>query len=119
MNEALVYDLTEQLDRIAGALEHLGELMKPPAEDAPPAVPTEGEAPHLSLFLEALPTWQYNCLRRKLLPAGLAAKMLGISPAHLAALTKHGLIQAKGGRYDLLNLLMWLDSQSHNERIPH
>jgi hypothetical protein len=117
MNDALLYDLTEQLERIANSLEQLGEAMTEPipAREAPKQEGVSNTA-HLSLFLETLPTWQYNSLRRKLLPAGLAAKTLGISPAHLAALTRQGVIPAKGGRYDMLSLLMWLDSQANEER---
>jgi hypothetical protein len=115
MSDPLMYDLLEQLERMAAALENIGESMKPPAWEGPPALQPEGkpqqdEPPHLSLFLESLPTWQYNSLRRKLLPAGLAAKILGLSPARLAMLAKHGFIKGQGRRYDVMSLLMWLDS---------
>jgi hypothetical protein len=112
MNDSLIYDLTEQVERVAAALENLGDLMKPADDDEPQTAETADppKTAYLSLFLEKLPTWQYNCLRRKLLPASLAAKFLGISTAQLTTLTRHGLIKGKGGRYDLMALLMWLDS---------
>ena len=121
MNEALIYDLTEQLERIAGALEKLTD--GPALEQLFPKASTiEAQPPRescLSLFLEALPNWHYNCLRRKLFPASLAAKILGISSAHLALLTQNGLIKNKGGRYDLLTLLMWLDEEANPGGVAH
>lgn len=119
--EVLLYTLLEHTERIADSLEKTTALMSPepdePVGSAPEAKADRRAA--LSMFLENLPTWQYNCLRRKLLPAGLAAKMLGISPAQLNALTKAGAIKGKGGRYDILNLLMWLDSQANDERTEN
>ncbi len=112
MNDSLIYDLTEQVERVANALENLSEIMKPVAGDEPQRLEEldQPKTAYLSLFLETLPTWQYNCLRRKLLPASLAAKFLGISTAQLTTLARHGRIKGKGGRYDLMSLLMWLDS---------
>lgn len=117
MNNSLIYDLTEQVERVAAALENLGDLMKPAADDeALSLVATEvPKTAYLSLFLETLPTWQYNCLRRKVLPASLAAKILRISTAQLSALARHGRIRGKGGRYDLMSLLMWLDSNASQD----
>lgn len=121
-DNSLMYDVLEQLERIAAALENIGEAMNPPAEEEPKATET-AEPPrtsYLSLFLENLPAWQYGCLRRKLLPAGLAAKILGLSPARLATLAEHGFIKGKGGRYDLMSLLMWLDSEYNPDtEVPH
>lgn len=121
-DSSLMYDFLEQLERIAAALENIGEAINPPAEEEFKATETV-EPPrtsYLSLFLENLPAWQYDCLRRKLLPAGLAAKILGLSPARLAALAKHGFIKGKGGRYDLMSLLMWLDSEYNPDtEVPH
>lgn len=126
MNETVLYDLTEQLERIAGVLEGFNETMKPLAtgltalngyaEPLPEDEPVDASAGrHLSLFLENLPTWQYNCLRRKVIPLSMAAKILGVSSPELATLTRLGAIKAKSGRYDVLNLLMWLDSQAAPE----
>lgn len=126
MTEAVLYDITEQLERIAGAadqlervagaLENLCVLLKPPAGKKWKG-PRFAAGQHLSFFLEDLPTWHYECLRRKLLPAGLAARFLGLTPAQLEAFTERGLITSESGRYDILNLLMWLDAHAHMQRI--
>lgn len=122
-NAPVIYDLIEQLERLASQLERLADGTGKPAglleepDGIPPAETDSGETDslirkeeYLSRFLENLPTWNYNCLRRRMIPANLAAKMLGISPVQLSVLTSHGRLRAKGGRYDLLSLLMWLDS---------
>ena len=117
----ILYDLIEQLERIAGALEKLSD--KPTPEQVFPKASAIETKPKreacLSLFLEALPTWNYNCLRRKLLPASLAAKLLGISSGQLTSLTQNGLIKNKGGRYDLLSLLMWLDEEANPSGVAY
>ncbi|MDR2946203.1 MAG: hypothetical protein LBV79_05605 [Candidatus Adiutrix sp.] len=115
MNDPLIYDLTEQVERLAAAVENLGDIMKPEPDDEPRGLETADppKTAYLSLFLESLPAWQYNALRRKLLPASLAAKVLGISTAQLTTLARHGRIRGKGGRYDLMSLLMWLDADAN------
>ena len=109
MDSPIVYDLIDQLERVCSSLEKLSSVLEP----KPGAVSTFNPEPqpHLSLFLEALPGRHYNCLRRKLLPPGLAAKILGLSPGHLSFLTKTGRLKSAGNRYDLLSLLMWLDDE--------
>lgn len=109
MNDLPFYAVLEHLERIADALEYQNALFEP-EKDAVRPEQTAEQARHLSLFLENLPTRQYNCLRQKLLPASLAAKFLGISAAQLSCLDQHNFIKGKGGRYDLMSLLMWLDS---------
>lgn len=105
----IIYDLTEQVARLADVLEKMSESGQ---TKALMAIDDEQEkATYLSRFLEALPNWHYNCLRRKLLPASLAAKILGLSQHHLGKLTDEGRIKSDGGRYDLLTLLMWLDME--------
>lgn len=117
MDTAPLYDLTEQLERIAGALEKITSDQTPEASfyNSTPFPPNREDDQHLSLFLESLPTWRYNCLRRKLLSSAVAAKILGISNAHLLLLTKHKVIKSKDGLYDVLTLLMWLDDQSKSQ----
>ena len=110
MNDLPYYAVLEHLERIADALEYQNTLLEPEKDDQPRPELAAEHARHLSLFLENLPTRQYNCLRQKLLPASLAAKFLGISPAQLACLERHNFIKGKSGRYDLMGLLMWLDS---------
>jgi len=110
MNDLPYYAALEHLERIADALEYQNALLEPAKDDSPRPEQQTEQGRHLSLFLENLPTRQYNCLRQKLLPASMAAKFLGISPAQLACLEKHNFIKGKGGRYDLMSLLMWLDS---------
>jgi len=110
MNDFPYYAALEHLERIADALEYQNAMLEPEKDDAPRSEQQTEQARHLSLFLENLPTRQYNCLRQKLLPASLAAKFLGISTAQLACLDKHNFIKSKSGRYDLMGLLMWLDS---------
>ena len=110
MNDFPYYAALELLERIADALEFQNAMLEPEKDDASRLVPQTEQARHLSLFLENLPTRQYNCLRQKLLPASLAARFLGISTAQLACLDKHNFIKGKSGRYDLMSLLMWLDS---------
>ena len=110
MNDFPYYAALEHLERIADALEYQNALLEPEKSGDLAPVPDADQRRHLSLFLENLPSRQYNCLRQKLLPASLAAKFLGISPAQLACLEKHNFIKGKGGRYDLMSLLMWLDS---------
>ena len=110
MNDLPYYAALEHLERIADALEYQNALLEPEKNDQPRPELAAEQARHLSLFLENLPSRQYNCLRQKLLPASLAAKILGISNAQLACLDKHNFIKGKSGRYDLMSLLMWLDS---------
>lgn len=110
MNDLPYYAALEHLERIADALEYQNALLEPEKDDGPRPERKADQARHLSLFLENLPTRQYNCLRQKLLPATLAAKFIGVSIAQLACLTKHDFIKSKGGRYDFLSFLMWLDS---------
>jgi hypothetical protein len=109
--------LLEHLERIADAFDQQNELLEqqnafweaPAPDEQAPA--SGGQLPrHLSLFLENLPTRDYNYLRQKLIPAHLACKILGISPAQLTCLDNHNFIKGKGGRYDVVSLLMWLDS---------
>jgi hypothetical protein len=121
MNNSLIYDLTEQVERLANAVENLGDAMKPALDDEPRSLEIADPPPtaYLSLFLESLPTWQYNALRRKLLPASLAAKVLGISTTQLTTLAKHGRIRGKGGRYDIMSLLMWLDADVTETDVPN
>lgn len=102
--------LLEHLERIADALEHQNSLMEPDVSTVNLEA-LRDQTRHLSLFLERLPTRNYNCLRQKIIPANLAAKCLGISPAQLACLDNHNFIKGKSGRYDLLGILMWLDSE--------
>ena len=111
--------LVEQIERLADASERRNELLEqyttcqePLWQDGqPPSKTGDGQSPrHLSLFVEGLPTRNYNHLRQKLIPASVAARILGISPAQLDCLDKHNFIKGKGGRYDVLGILMWLDS---------
>ena len=134
MNDISVFSFAflEQLERLTDTLEHLTEAVdklaerRPslniqPADSASVVVETATDLrpeEHLSRFLENLPNWHYNCLRRKMIPASLAAKVLGISMPQLATLTRHDKIKAKGGRYDLISLLMWLDSVTFPETEP-
>ena len=110
MNDFPYYAALEHLERIADALEYQNAMLEPEKADGPRLEPQIEQARHLSLFLENLPTRQYNCLRQKLLPASLAAKFLGITTAQLVCLDRHNFIKGKSGRYDLMSLLMWLDS---------
>lgn len=124
-NAPVIYDLIEQLERIADQLgrmadvaERVGGLSASRNDYQTAKMGIESPSPesfvrkeeYLSRFLEILPTWNYNCLRRKMIPASMAAKLLGVSPAQLTSLTDHGRIKSKAGRYDLMSLLMWLDS---------
>ncbi len=121
MNNLLLSDIAKYAARIADALERQNDLLE--GGDAPFGVPspyrlfeeTSGQEPprHLSLFLENLPTRNYEHLRLKLIPAGVAADILGISPKELAWLDAHAFIKSENGLYDVLSILMWLDSDEN------
>lgn len=122
MNDNMQYAIHDQLERVADGLENLcvqleclndyfkvfiprnnGDAREAPASSPSPA------APPLSLFFESLPTWVYNNLRRKSIPSHLAAKIIGLPQSQLAKLTEIGLIRGKSGRYDLVELLGYLE----------
>jgi len=110
MTHPVAYDIEEQLGRIADGLEALVRVMEP--VDEVREIPAENETdqpPHLSLFLEKIPNWQYNCLRRKMIPTKTAAMLLGLSPAQLAGLERKRHIQGKSGRYSLIQILEYMD----------
>ena len=110
MNDFPYYAALEHLERIADALEHQNAMLEPEEDYLPRPKQQADHARHLSLFLEGLPTHNYNCLRQKLIPANMAAKIIGISLAQLACLDRHNFIKGKSGRYDVLSILEWLDS---------
>ncbi|MDL2226474.1 hypothetical protein LJB86_02320 [Deltaproteobacteria bacterium OttesenSCG-928-M10] len=110
MTHPVAYDIEEQLGRIADGLEALVRAMEP--VDEVREIPAENETdqpPHLSLFFEKLPNWQYNCLRRKMIPTKTAAMLLGLSPAQLASLERKRHIEGKSGRYSLIQILEYMD----------
>lgn len=108
------------LERVVHALERHSDLLEQferrnhfPAPQSPyaPGERTSGSRPprHLSLFLESLPTRNYEHLRLKLIPARMAADISGLSPTELLWLDSHGFIKSENGLYDVLSILMWLD----------
>ena len=122
MNENIQYAIHDQLERIADGLESLGAHIERLTEclaangvhqgDAPdfnPATSAPVAAPPLSLFFESLPTWVYNHMRRKTIPVHLAARIIGLHRSQLVRLTEIGLIKGKNGRYDLVELLGYLE----------
>ena len=110
MNDFPYYAALEHLERIADALEYQNAMLEPEKDYVRQPEHQADQVRHLSLFLEGLPTRNYNGLRQKLIPANTTAKILGISPAQLACLDRHNFIKGKGGRYDVLSILEWLDS---------
>jgi hypothetical protein len=111
MNQEVAYDIEEQLGRIADGLDALVKTMEPGDDmrESPAENVTGTSQPHLSLFLEDLPTWQYNCLRRKILPTKTVATLLGLSPAQLVNLERKRHIQGKSGRFSLIQVLEYMD----------
>lgn len=118
-NDFPLMALLEHVERVADAIERHNDLLEQQNAffdrldqgDQPPATADNQTIRHLSLFIERLPTHNYNCLRRNLIPARVTAKILGISPAQLDCLDRHDFIKGKGGRYNVLSILDWLDSE--------
>ncbi len=114
MNHLLLADIAKHAERIADALERQHDLLE--GRNVRPA----SQPRHLSLFLENLPTRNYEHLRLKLIPAHTAADILGISPQELAWLDAHGFIKSQDGLYDVLSILMWLDSDENSDKeVPY
>ena len=122
MNENMQYAIHDQLERVADGLENLcaqlerlndcsqGFIPGKKRNAGSTSVPLSNSvAPPLSLFFESLPTWVYNNLRRKSIPAHMAAKIIGLPQSQLIRLTEIGLIHGKSGRYDLVELLGYLE----------
>ena len=122
MNENMQYAIHDQLERVADGLENLCAQIErlndyfqvsiprqANGADMAPAPVSSCSAPPLSLFFESLPTWVYNNLRRKSIPAHMAAKIIGLPQSQLVRLTEIGLIRGKSGRYDLVELLGYLE----------
>lgn len=117
MNESIQFAIHDQLERVADGLDQVGALLErlamvfetmgfndDSAKKSPPV-----SAPPLSLFFESLPTWLYNNFRRKNIPAHLAASIIGQPQGQLARLAEMGMIHGKAGRYDLMDLLGYLE----------
>ncbi|MDR2945584.1 MAG: hypothetical protein LBV79_02405 [Candidatus Adiutrix sp.] len=102
--------MADALERQNNMLERQGVLLNALVQGEEPQTGGNHAPRHLSLFLESLPTRNYNHLRQKLVPIDMAAKILGLSPAQLLCLERHKFIKSEGGRYDVMGLLMWLDS---------
>ena len=122
MNENMQYAIHDQLERVADGLENLCAQLERLNDCSQGFIPgrkgnagiasvpaSNPAAPPLSLFFESLPTWVYSNLRRKVVPAHLAGKMLGLPQSQLVRLTEVGLIRGKNGRYDLVELLGYLE----------
>ena len=116
MDNLLLSDMVKLAGRIADSLERRNDLLE--RRNARPYTldrTTSGQEPprHLSLFLENLPTRNYEPLRLKLIPAGMAADILGLSFDELSWLDTHAFIKSENGLYDVLSILMWLDSNEN------
>lgn len=121
MNENMQYAIHDQLERIADGLESLGAQIERLVDclaaggvhlsDTPDSspVPAAPAAPPLSQYFESLPTWVYNNMRRKTIPVHLAARIVGLHRSQLVRLTEIGLIKGKNGRYDLVELLGYIE----------
>jgi hypothetical protein len=119
MTHPVAYDIEEQLGRIADGLEALVKVMEPVDELREfSAGKVTDQPPHLSLFIEKLPSWQYNCLRRKMIPTKTAAMLLGLSPAQLVNLERKRHIQSNSDHYSLIQILEYLDGhQGYDDLI--
>ncbi|MDR2945262.1 MAG: hypothetical protein LBV79_00740 [Candidatus Adiutrix sp.] len=102
--------MADALDRQNEMLERQGVLLDALTQSERPQTFSSRAPRHLSLFLESLPSRNYNHLRQKIIPIDMAAKILGLSPAQLLCLERHKFIKGEAGRYDVVSLLMWLDS---------
>lgn len=113
MNDALQYAILEQLERIADAIESRNVEAEQELEclKLPPEAPPPDEEAYLSKYLERIPTFVYNSLRQKLLPASLAARIIGIPPAQLSRLAELKVIASSRGRFDVMSLLMMVDER--------